>query len=343
MINSPVAYNLFRRPEISKVVFNEIKVLKPKKMYLFSDGPRNQDEKELVEFNRSQIVKMVDWDCDLRIHFLNDNIGFSRMWDFTFSTVFEEDDRIIILEEDIMPSPDFFIFCDELLEHYINDESIYQIGGSTGLVNYPKKQNPSYIFNAVASSWGMATWKRSYLRRTKNIEEINKDSYYSDVVRKRLIDIYGKNGWIRDYDLISSRKDLMLDSAEFWFLGFNEFLLYNALAIIPSVNLVKNLGNSEGAENSDIDKFLPKKMRVAYERQISKMSFPLVHPKYKIIDSNYDFLISEQYGLGKIGYIVMRFERAFRILFFGGPKKFVKKLSLYFKRVILRIRYLINV
>lgn len=342
MIKSAVAYNIFRRPEVSKIVFASIRLIKPRKLYLFSDGPRNDNERELVNLNRKQILSMIDWECDYRTHFLEANIGFTKMWDFTFSTVFSEEDRIIVLEEDILPSEDFFIFCDEMLEKYKDDFGIYQIGGVNALDCYPKDQNPSYFFNHTVSSWGLATWKRSFIRRTKNLDQFKK-GYYSEVVASRLIETSGKNGWINDYKLILTRQDLNHDSAEFWFLGLNEFLLYNSLAIIPSVNLIKNLGNSEGAENSDIDLLLPKPLRKPFEANIGKLNFPLNHPKFRILDSHYNNLVKSVNSQSIINSLLLKVERATRILIFAGPKKFLYKTLNFLKRNITYIRFKLKI
>jgi hypothetical protein len=341
MINSPVAYNIFKRPEISKIVFNSIKLIRPKKLYIFSDGPRNDLEKELVLLNRRQIISMIDWECDYRLHFLEKNIGFTRMWEYTFSTVFKEEDRIIVLEEDILPSVDFFLFCDEMLEMYKDDSGIYQIGGVNSLIEYPKNQTPSYFFNDFVSSWGLATWKRSYLRRTKNLGEFS-NGYYSKVLEHRLIETSGVNGWIKDYKIMTTRPDLNYDNAEFWFLGFNEFLLYNSLAIIPSVNLVKNMGNSRGAENSDEDILLPKRLRKPFNAPIKKLDFPLTHPKYRVQDNYYSLMAKKGNQLGVIRSSILKIERGFRILFFAGHSKFFQKLMLFLKRKFLLFRFKIK-
>jgi hypothetical protein len=42
MNQAPVVYSFYRRPEVTKTVFSAIREYKPKKLYLFSDGPQNE-------------------------------------------------------------------------------------------------------------------------------------------------------------------------------------------------------------------------------------------------------------------------------------------------------------
>jgi hypothetical protein len=335
---SAVSYNIFRRPDISKRVLLRIRDAAPLRLYLFSDGPRNLIEKQLVERSRVQALELIDWDCELIINFLETNIGFERMWDYTFHEVFKKEDRIIILEEDILPDLTFFSFCDELLEFYKNDHSVYRIGGFNSLEEYPKNSSQSYFFSEVVSSWGMATWRRVYEQRRKDLSII-RDPYYSSILKKRFKYSGGGLYWYNHLKMIYERPELNIDSAEFWFLGLNENILFNSLAIIPKYNLIKNLGNSEGAENSDNERILTKRQRLQYATRTLKMEFPLIHPKYKIIDYEFYFRVKNSRKVNLISKSLDKIERAFRILIFKGKKEFYLKLITYISRLIKKLRF----
>jgi hypothetical protein len=61
----PLVYLNCKRTIIIERVMNAIAQNQPKILYLFSDDPRNDDEKSLLTKNRELIVCMVDWDCEL--------------------------------------------------------------------------------------------------------------------------------------------------------------------------------------------------------------------------------------------------------------------------------------
>lgn len=336
---SAVSYNIFKRPNISKRVLLRIREAAPSRLYLFSDGPRNLIEKQLVERSRDQALELIDWDCEVIINFLETNIGFEKMWDYTFNEVFKREDRIIILEEDILPDLTFFRFCDELLEYYKNDNSVYRIGGFNSLEEYPKNCPQSYFFSEVASSWGMATWRRVHEQRTKDISII-RDPYYSSILEKRFKFSGGGLHWYNHLKMINERPELKIDSAEFWFLGLNENILYNSLALIPKYNLIKNLGNSEGAENSDEDKLLTKRQKLQYETKTLNMKFPLIHPKYKIIDYEFYLRVKNSRKTNIISKLLDKIERGIRILIYKGINEFFRKLKTYISRLINKLRFI---
>lgn len=335
---SAISYNIFKRPDVSRIVLNRIREAAPSKLYLFSDGPRDKIEKSLVEKNRIQILKLIDWDCNVVTHFLDENIGFEKMWDFTFQQVFKDEDRIIILEEDILPDLSFFRFCDELLEYYKDDNSVYRIGGFNALTEYPSNTSQSYFFGEVVSSWGMATWKRVYELNAKD-PKILKDPYYSKILKKRFEYSAGGYYWYNHLKLISERPDLKVDSAEFWFLGLNENILFNSLAIIPKYNLITNLGNSEGAENSDSSEVLTLRQKRHFQIGALKMPFPLEHPKFKVIDYEFYFKVKKNNNPPFFIILMEKIERGYRILRYKGPHEFNRKFKIYLVRMIHKLRF----
>jgi hypothetical protein len=340
-MRSPISYNIFKRISVSKKVFERIREVKPRKLYLFSDGPRNSHESILIEQNRNQILEMIDWDCDLRIHFLQENIGIENMWDLTFAEVFKEDDRIIVLEEDILPSLDFFRFCDELLEYYKDDTRVYKIGGYNALGEYTSDSNHSYFFSEVASSWGMATWRRVYESIDKNVNILD-DPYYSSIIKDRFKMSAGGLHWYKHLKMLNSRPDLAIDSAEFWFLGLNENILFSQVSIIPSLNLISNLGNSDGAEHSDENKVLTKSQRLPYLTKILKLDFPLNHPKYMMVDYLFYRKVVELSKRNALLKFLDKIERSYRIIRYKGVKNFIIKLNNYSKRIVKIIRFYIG-
>jgi hypothetical protein len=113
-------------------------------------------------------------------------------------------------------------------------------------------------------------------------------------------------------------------------MGFNQNILYNSMAIVPSKNLITNIGDTIDSENSDPERMLPKEMRVK-KYKLNELDQNLTHPKFKIVDFNY----GKKLGLKKTSRfkkVWIRIERALRILIFGGPKYFFLKLNRYLKR-----------
>jgi hypothetical protein len=321
-MNSPIVYNLFKRPNIVKIVLNRIKLVEPKIIYLFSDGPRNNHEKELIEESRRLALQIVNWPCELNIDFLEMNIGSDEMNKYIFKEVFSRYDRLIYLEEDMLPSLSFFRFCDELLEYYKNDESVYLIGGMNFIQDYEESNNYSYIFQNYTSTWGIAFWKRTYENLDFKLNYLN-DDYYNKLIKYKLKKSNKKFYKIL-LDLLDKKKS---QEGELWLMAYNDNLLNNSLAIVPTRNLVRNIGDSAGSENGDERKLLSIFQRWVFDILEENIEFPLKHQKLKIVDEYYYDRVMKRSHIGTVKLIIIKFERALRILIIKGPKELIKKIN----------------
>ena len=131
----PVLFLVFNRFDTTKKVFEEIKRVKPKKLFISSDGPRKdkRKEKEVVEIIRKYLLDEIDWNCEVKTLFRNKNLGCKKAVSFAIDWFFKNVEEGIILEDDTIPNQDFFIFCEKLLEKYKEDERIMHISGNNFL------------------------------------------------------------------------------------------------------------------------------------------------------------------------------------------------------------------
>lgn len=232
----PVLFLVYNRPELTKMVFNEIKRVRPKKLFINCDGAKNDkvgDDRKVAE-TRS-IVKEVDWDCDLRLNFHDQNKGCKDAVNEGLDWFFENNEAGIILEDDCLPDLSFFSFCKELLKTYRNDDRVMQISGTNTQITWNRSRY-SYYFSIYGSIWGWASWRRVWISHDKDINywpELRDSDYYLDLFpsvnealkRKEKYDkVY--NGEIDTWD-------------RQWQLSK---LVNNGLNIIPKSNLVKNIG-----------------------------------------------------------------------------------------------------
>jgi radical SAM mobile pair protein B len=76
------------------------------------------------------------------------------------TNVLSKEPYTIILEDDVVPVPEFFRYCEEMLKLYENDERVMMISG-TNLIRDHKIDAP-YTFSCFSSIWGWATWARAW-------------------------------------------------------------------------------------------------------------------------------------------------------------------------------------
>lgn len=296
----PVLFIIFSRPSTTKVVFEEIRRAKPSKLFIAADGPRKSrpDDNEKCKAAR-EIVAGVDWDCEVKTLFRDENLGCGRGPAEAISWFFDHVDEGIILEDDTKPAPEFFQFCAELLDYYRDDIRIMEIAGSS-LPNRLTKDSPySYFFSDWDYIWGWATWKRAWKHFDYQIK------HYPEVTEKRyIINNYSSIYERFHLEHILTRSYYENDKVTWWDpqWGFSR-KINSGLVVVPTKNMVVNLGFGSEATNT----FDGSRMT---DVTIEKMEFPLKHPEFVLRDRATDDEVFRKYSTtavtrlkGKIKYI----------------------------------------
>ena len=159
----PVLMIVFNRPETTEKVFDAVRKYAPEKLYVSADGPRDgKPDSEGCAAVRA-IFDRVDWPCEVKTRFRDRNLGCRKAPPDGISWFFEQEEEGVILEDDCLPSPDFFRFCAEMLDRYRNDEQVMHIGGANFFGPGSSADN-SYYFTVFPQIWGWATWRRAWIR-----------------------------------------------------------------------------------------------------------------------------------------------------------------------------------
>jgi|CXWL01.1.fsa_nt_gi hypothetical protein len=274
-LNTAVLLVVFTRLATTEKVFNAIRGVRPPRLYIASDGPRENriGEKEKVCQVREQILSGVDWDCEIKTLFREKNIGCGPGVNNAIDWFFEHEEMGIILEDDTVPDPSFFYFCQELLIRYKDDQRIGMISGNNHVSSF--STNESYIFSKFKWTWGWATWRRSWLNQDINLQVLE-TSYGKSVISNMGHSRKSIKHWEHNIDCINKRSVSAWDYQ--WFLSLSA---QNQLGIFPSTNLVANIGFGEDATHCSGD--APEKLT-----QTSPMGFPLRHPQYILPNIDFD-------------------------------------------------------
>jgi len=242
--NVPILLIIFNRIDTLQVLFNIIKQQKPRYLYVAADGPRpyiNGEEEKCMEAR--SIIEQIDWDCEVKTFFRDDNSGSAGVSVSSAITwFFEQVEFGIIFEHDVIPHPDYFYFCQELLEKYKDDERVCLING----VNFQdgqKRGDGSYYFSLGSSNWGFATWRRTWQHYDLALRKYSYKSFKADM---DYFHLPWKMRLIRN-DLYKLLKAGKIDDWAFQ-TGFLMFQL-RSLCIVPNVNLISNIGGGKDAYN----------------------------------------------------------------------------------------------
>jgi len=270
-LRAAVLFLVFNRPETTQQVFDAIRRARPSRLYVAGDGPREdvRSDRDQIALVRS-IATNVDWPCEVSTLFRETNLGCKYAVSGAVSWGFESEDRLIILEDDCLPSSSFFGFCDEMLLRYQADSRVHHIGGTNPL-NLSDDRVNSYGFSRYNRIWGWATWKNSW--EAFNVEiplwpEISKSRTLGQLLGRKEGKKYTK--------IFEATYGGHIDTWDYqWFL--TRLLL--GQAIFPHVNLVTNIGFGPGATHT-------KKVGSALDNALrGEMIFPLQHPNSLEIDT----------------------------------------------------------
>jgi hypothetical protein len=281
-MKTPVIFLIFNRPTKTKQVFEAIRQAKPSQLLVIADGARGDRPGEAAKCEETKaVINGVDWDCQVLTNYADTNLGLKTRISSGLTWAFSQVEEAIILEDDCLPEPSFFRFCEELLQYYRHDERIGTISGLN--LQFGKKRNDySYYFSRYHYSWGWATWRRAW-------QHFDLDMKLWPLVRD--------GNWLRDI-LDSDRQavrywEIIMQGAyehelktwdypwlfSFWLQGYS--------TIVPNLNLMRNLGfDGEGTHTFDPNsKFANLKTE--------NISFPLQHPPFVIRDLQADNFIQK--------------------------------------------------
>jgi hypothetical protein len=236
LTQSPVLLIGFNRPTTTNLVLNEIAKVQPKKLYVALDGPRDEhvEDEEKCKLVK-EIVSNISWDCELKTLYREKNLGCKYAVSSAISWFFEHEEMGIIVEDDCLPSPDFFRFCDQLLDHYKNDTRVRFITGCN-FQNNQRINDATYYFSKLSHVWGWASWKRvwdDYDVELEKYKDINPLSLFHDIFQNELL----AGDWNNIFN------DLINHKINTWDYQLAICNMFNhGLSIIPNANLVSNIG-----------------------------------------------------------------------------------------------------
>ena len=311
-MNTPILFLIFNRPDTTKKVFDVIREVKPKQLFIAADGPRigKIGEKEKCEETR-KIINQIDWDCEIKTLFRNENLGCGKAVSMAITWFFENVEEGIILEDDCLPDLSFFEYCEALLQKFRYNEKIYMISGDNFLPESLRLKE-SYYFSIFPHIWGWATWRRAWDKYSFKMEG------FSDFVKDNKIEKILNKKEIQDY-FLDRFSEVYKGNIDTWdYQWVYSIWKNNGLSVAPSINLISNIGfSSDGThtlnENDPVSNL-----------KTSSISFPMI-----------DNIIIEVYNAGdnhESKFLIDKYFKFKKIMKFIGIFEIVKKFYLFIKK-----------
>jgi len=273
--NVPILIICFKRYEKTLELFNRIKSISPKKLYVAIDGARNEEEKLKVD-KVASIFQNPDCDFEIEVRRSEVNQGCKYGVFNAINWFFKHEEYGIILEDDILPYPQFFPYCEELLEKYKDDKKIACISGWSYFYNKKiENYDATYYFSHVQSSWGWATWKDRWemidleMKNTK-FEEIEKN-FINDGLPDEIIEYYR---WIYD-------NKICFDTTWDYQFCLSVLMKNNMYCIQPLKTFVRNVGDTDATHTSGVD---------LNKSEVIEENFVMKHPDGFFYNPSFDVI-----------------------------------------------------
>jgi len=251
-LNTAVLFLVFNRLDTAKQVFEAIRTAKPPRLYIAADGARGsrEGEAEKVKAIRDYVLSNIDWKCEVKTLFRDQNLGCKYAVSSAIDWFFENEEMGIILEDDCLPSQSFFWFCEELLERYKDDMRVWHISGDN-FQNGIKRGDGDYYYSKYNHVWGWASWSSRWKLYDVELDSIIDTKFLEKTFENKKT----LKQWTKTFQTMKGK------GVDTWDYQWTFSMWHNdGLAILPNVNMISNVGFGVDAThttgNSEFSKLL---------------------------------------------------------------------------------------
>lgn len=262
MLKTPILLITFNRPDHVRQVLTEIRKQQPVQLFVCQDGARegNQSDAERVQEVRNVINELVDWPCELHTLYHEKNLGCGPGPAAGITWFFNHVEMGIVMEDDCLPHPDFFAYCEDLLNRYKEDKQIQFINATLYHDRWKCKDSYGYSRYMVTGAW--AGWQRTWIGFDLDMHTWHPWRFRRQV--KKLTNSTTEANWwywkLKEIQIDYSKKS-------YWDYQMQMVLFRNeAITIHPATNLISNIGfdaagthtlSNDGRGDRDVFGILP--------------------------------------------------------------------------------------
>lgn len=287
----PVVLIFFKRVEKTIQVLDRIAQVRPKKLYLISDGARNDGERELIQECRRRVDERIDWPCEVIRDYAQENRGVYDRIGLGAKRVLSIEPAAIFLEDDNLPEVTFFRFCEEMLSRYKDEERVLWICGTNYLESFCSDDGASYMFTEHMLPCGWASWGHKFLKyydgdlelldNPDTLRRIRRGSKRLSLTRQQ------ERCWALEKERIRMNK-----RPNSWDYQMSLTLRANdLLGVVPCHNQIRNIGVDEFSIHggNDISNIMTRRF---CGMGSLPMQFPLRHPESIAVNEEFEHLMA---------------------------------------------------
>jgi hypothetical protein len=233
---APVALFVYNRPEHTRRTVEALRandLAHESNLYVFADGAKNEPASAAVEAVR-KFIRTIDGFRSVTIFERDQNFGLANSVIAGVTRMCDEHGRVIVMEDDLLTTPDFLLFINRALEHYADVPKVFSVSGFNFAVTSP----PGYPFDTFlayrSSSWGWGTWKDRWSKADWSVSDYCR--FHSDKQIQRMFNRGGE-------DLSRMLAWQMSGKIDSWAIRWAyAHFKHDAVTVLPMVSKVLNIG-----------------------------------------------------------------------------------------------------
>ena len=274
-LDTAVLLIIYRRPEATRRVFERIAAAAPRRLFIAADGAATNADREKCDLARAAVGR-ITWECDLARDFSSQNMGLDGRMTSAIAWAFRSVESLIVLEDDCLPHPRFFTFCQSLLNRYQDDARVMHVSGEC--YRRAREGDCSYFFSKYPLAWGWGTWRRAWAHYDPRLSSWPR--FRNQPEARALFDTQDERAyWLSTFAHVHEHAGQRGQSS--WDYAWYYACMTNGLSIHPAVNLVSNIGYGPSASHTHGASELA-------ERCVEPLEEDLRHPGWVVRDREAD-------------------------------------------------------
>ena len=209
-------------------------------LFIFSDGPKSKLDEEQVNFVRALIRDISGFKKVVTIE-NPANLGLAQSVIKGVTHVIEQYGKVIVLEDDMLTTPDFLDYMNETLSVFEHRNNIFTVTGYSPPVSIPDTYHEDLYLAPRASSWGWGTWKDKWekaLWQIDHFDQLTKDESFKNKLNRGGNDLWPML-WKQQKGVINS-----------WAVRWTYTqTIHNAYGLYPVRSKLKNIGTDGSGTN----------------------------------------------------------------------------------------------
>lgn len=270
MYKAPIAFFAYNRPSHTKLALESLARndgAGKSKLFIFCDGPKRDEDKDKIRAIGS-LVKSRKWCGDVEVIEKEENQGLANSIIGGVTDIIKRYGRIIVVEDDLILSPNFLNYMNTALDKYERSEKVFSITGfnyPTTILKIPPQYRSATYFGYRAHSWSWATWKDRWDKVDFEMKDFN--TFIKDRESQKLFKMGGE-------DLVDMLKAQMEGRLDSWAIRFcygqfknNGYTLYPVRTLAHNIGL-DNSGTHCGTDKRLTAKPLPGAIEIRWSKRI---------------------------------------------------------------------------